>query len=160
MRKCYMSVMLVVVSSILIFGCAWIVKGGGPENIKLESVPSGANCSVIDNVTGEKVAKILTPAIIPLSISRGYFQPAKYNIECVKDNYLPYNAIVESYISGWYVAGNIFLGGAIGYLIVDPLTGSMWKLKPDVINIIYDVNSSLILNKATNHDNPIKSNDK
>lgn len=34
---------------------------------------------------------------------------------------------------GWYLVGNIFIGGLIGWLIVDPLTGAMWTLSPDMI---------------------------
>ena len=31
---------------------------------------------------------------------------------------------------GWYLVGNFFMGGLIGYLIIDPLTGAMWNLTP------------------------------
>jgi hypothetical protein len=30
-------------------------------------------------------------------------------------------------MDGWYI-GNILFGGVIGFLIVDPATGAMWKL--------------------------------
>ena len=31
--------------------------------------------------------------------------------------------------------GNFFLGGAIGLLAVDPLTGGMWTLDPERVNV-------------------------
>ncbi len=34
---------------------------------------------------------------------------------------------LEATLDGWYI-GNIIFGGLIGFLIVDPLTGAMWKL--------------------------------
>lgn len=39
---------------------------------------------------------------------------------------------LECTLNGWY-AGNIFLGGIIGFLIVDPATGAMYKLNTDAI---------------------------
>lgn len=35
-------------------------------------------------------------------------------------------------LSGWYF-GNLVFGGLIGMLIVDPLTGAMYNLKPEKI---------------------------
>jgi hypothetical protein len=32
-------------------------------------------------------------------------------------------------MDGWYL-GNIVFGGLVGLLVVDPLTGAMWKLDP------------------------------
>ncbi|KGQ53534.1 hypothetical protein IO44_11000, partial [Gallibacterium anatis str. Avicor] len=34
-------------------------------------------------------------------------------------------------IDGWYI-GNILFGGIVGLLIVDPITGAMYKLPPEV----------------------------
>ena len=34
-------------------------------------------------------------------------------------------------MDGWY-AGNILIGGLLGLLIIDPATGSMWKLDESV----------------------------
>jgi hypothetical protein len=43
---------------------------------------------------------------------------------------------INARIDGWYFA-NLFLGGWIGMLLVDPLTGAMWKIPPgsQVINV-------------------------
>lgn len=38
----------------------------------------------------------------------------------------------DSSLSGWYF-GNMILGGLIGMLIVDPLTGAMYNLTPEKI---------------------------
>jgi len=40
--------------------------------------------------------------------------------------------VVRADIDGWYFA-NILFGGLIGMLIVDPITGKMWKLPPQAI---------------------------
>jgi hypothetical protein len=39
---------------------------------------------------------------------------------------------LDSTLSGWYF-GNILIGGLIGLLIVDPLTGAMYDLEPENI---------------------------
>jgi hypothetical protein len=39
---------------------------------------------------------------------------------------------LDSSVSGWYF-GNLLLGGLIGMLIVDPLTGAMYNLTPEKI---------------------------
>lgn len=37
-------------------------------------------------------------------------------------------------LNGWYF-GNLLLGGVIGMLIVDPATGSMWKLDTPPLSV-------------------------
>ena len=39
---------------------------------------------------------------------------------------------IHSTINGWYF-GNLLLGGVIGMVVVDPLTGAMYTLSPDHI---------------------------
>jgi hypothetical protein len=47
--------------------------------------------------------------------------------------YNPYETHVVSTIDGWYF-GNILLGGLVGMLIVDPITGDMYTLSPMDVN--------------------------
>ncbi len=39
---------------------------------------------------------------------------------------------------GWYIAGNFLVGGFLGWLVVDPLTGAMWNLKPSTLTARLD----------------------
>ena len=39
---------------------------------------------------------------------------------------------VECKLNGWYF-GNIVIGGLLGFLIIDPATGAMYKLEHDGI---------------------------
>ncbi|MDB6061057.1 MAG: hypothetical protein JWM78_1160 [Verrucomicrobiaceae bacterium] len=50
-------------------------------------------------------------------------------IRMQKDGYEDASGTLSPNIAGWYY-GNLLLGGAIGMLIVDPITGAMYKL-PD-----------------------------
>jgi len=38
-------------------------------------------------------------------------------------------------VGGWYIAGNILVGGLIGWFIVDPITGAMWNLEPENVEM-------------------------
>jgi hypothetical protein len=40
---------------------------------------------------------------------------------------------VDCNVNGWYIDNNLF-GGLIGMLIVDPITGAMYKLSPDKLD--------------------------
>ena len=46
-----------------------------------------------------------------------------------------YTSKIPYDVSGWYAGGNLFFGGLIGYLIVDPMTGAMWTLKDLHVNL-------------------------
>jgi hypothetical protein len=65
-----------------------------------------------------------------LSVSNG-ITPAKYTVEFTRKGETQSIPISAS-INGWYV-GNLLFGGLIGFLIVDPATGAMWKLDDAVI---------------------------
>jgi hypothetical protein len=55
-------------------------------------------------------------------------------------------------MDGWYI-GNILFGGLIGILIVDPLTGAMWKLD----DVVYGNLSPNHESKATGRVEPESS---
>lgn len=42
---------------------------------------------------------------------------------------------MDTKVNGWYIGGNLLFGGVIGWLIVDPATGAMWKLDTNEINV-------------------------
>lgn len=114
---------------ISIAGCASIFsKNSFPVTIK--STTDGAHF-VIRDTSGGVIHAGETPATVTLTSSKGYFQSANYTVVFSKDGYKDQSIPLSSSISGWYW-GNILLGGAIGMLIVDPLTGSMWKLPDNV----------------------------
>jgi hypothetical protein len=144
-----------VVSLIVMIGtgCASIIKGGGSQAIQFKSNPSGAKCDLSDFNTNNKLSSITTPAIVPLEKSNGYFKYAKYRINCSLDGKISQEAIIEGYANGWYIGGNLLFGGLIGYLIVDPATGAMWSLEPELVSVDFDEPSKSILKKQDVSDN-------
>jgi len=124
------SISLITAASFALSGCASIIsKSNYP--VSITSSPSEAKFTVTDQ-KGVVVHKGETPSTITLKSGSGFFKGADYTIKYSKDGYEPSTAFITPKVDGWYVA-NIVFGGLIGLLIVDPLTGAMYKL-PDVNN--------------------------
>jgi len=120
----------VVLASIVLAGCASIVsKSEYP--VAITSNPIGADF-VVKRTNGMAVASGITPATIVLPASEGYFKPARYSIE-FKRKGIVQSVPLTAKIDGWYF-GNLLFGGVIvGMLIVDPITGAMWRLDDTAI---------------------------
>ena len=101
--------------------------------ISISTDPVGADIK-ITNRNGAVVFTGQTPVTAMLKSSRGYMSGENYTITLSKAGYTDNTVIVSSTIEGWYF-GNILLGGIIGMLIVDPLTGAMYKLNDDPIHV-------------------------
>ena len=115
------------------FSCASILsKSEYPVLVK--SKPEHVNFAIEKITTGEKIFEGETPTTVVLKAGDGYFKKSVYNVIFYKANGEKAKEIrLEPSVDGWYV-GNILFGGLIGILIVDPLTGTMWKL-PDEVSV-------------------------
>ncbi len=125
-------IIAVLVSPVLFLtGCASIV-GKNVFPLTINSNPDGANILIKDE-KDKKVFTGITPTTVTLGAGEAYFHAKTYNITFSKTGYAEQHVVVKATLSGWYF-GNIFLGGfgVIGCLIVDPLTGKMWKLPAEV----------------------------
>ena len=120
-------VVVVMLVFMLVFGqgCASIVSSS-EWPVTIQSNPTGQSVVVKDE-EGVSIHNGTTPMTVTLSSHEGYFCGADYTIDC-NGNSTPLN----SRLNGWY-AGNIIFGGLIGILIVDPLTGAMWRLPKTVV---------------------------
>ena len=116
---------------LLTTSCASIVsKTSYP--ISINSSPSEANITVTDK-KGIEVYVGNTPANLSLKSGAGFFSKARYQVEFSKPGYDKRVVPVEYKIDGWYF-GNLVFGGFIGFLIVDPASGAMYKLETKFIN--------------------------
>lgn len=125
---------LIAVSLIVSFfmpSCATIM-GKSSYPISMNSNPQGAEI-IIKNKKGEEVYRGTTPASAKLPASSKYMSGETYAITLKYPGYKDHTSYVYSTINGWYF-GNILLGGLIGMLIVDPLTGAMYKLDDGQVN--------------------------
>jgi hypothetical protein len=75
-----------------------------------------------------------TPATVTLKTGEGYFKGKEYTVLIRKEGYEEQSVVIRKELNGWYL-GNILFGGLIGLLVVDPLTGAMWTLTPQDINV-------------------------
>jgi hypothetical protein len=94
--------------------------------VTFNSNPTGAEVTITDN-TGFQIQKGTAPLTLKLKSGSGFFQAAYYTIEAKMDGYSTIKARLYANMNGWYF-GNIFIGGIVGLLCVDPATGAMWKL--------------------------------
>lgn len=129
-----MKILSVLVLILFVFtaGCASIVSGKS-QLIGINSNPDQAQISIKDEYN-QMVFKGTTPTTVTLLKGDGYFHGKDYTIEISKDGYSGQVVTIKSTPGGWYLLGNIVVGGLIGWFIVDPLTGAMWTLSPDKVN--------------------------
>ena len=134
MKKIVCLVAAVAFMANSLVGCASIVsKSQWP--VTVQSNPSGAKC-VVAKKNGVQLHTGETPMTLTLNSSEGYFSKAAYTINCNKDGFAPSASEISADVSGWYLLGNLGFGGLIGWLIVDPATGAMWKLdETHVVNM-------------------------
>jgi hypothetical protein len=112
--------------AIALAGCATIL-GKSQRPVTITSHPDGAEISIV-NRAGETIYKGATPTTVTLKAGSGYFKSAIYTVSFSRDGYLPRQAEIAHRPNGWYLGGNLVFGGVIGWLVVDPVTGAMWKL--------------------------------
>jgi len=122
LKKCVMTL------CVILTGCAGIAcKSRLPPAVNSHHDEATI---LIKDESGQRMFEGRTPTTISLSAGEAYFHPKKYFITFSKEGYGGRTTEVKADISGWY-SGNIVFGGLIGLLIVDPLTGKMWKLPQD-----------------------------
>ena len=108
-------------------GCASIVSDSRWP-VSINSTPDHAGFTV-RNQSGVTVAGGTTPHTVMLPSGAGYFDGETYTVKFTKGDYAGRDVTIDSSVNGWYW-GNLVFGGIIGFLIVDPATGAMWKLPP------------------------------
>ncbi len=116
---------MVAVLLIFLTGCASIV-GQSVFPVTINSNPSEAKITVTDE-HGIQMFNGTTPTTVVLTAGESYFHAKSYTIKFSKFGFGDQITVVKADIDGWYF-GNILFGGLIGLLIVDPITGKMWKL--------------------------------
>jgi len=108
--------------------CASVLRGS-KETFHLSSDPQGARVEVLDK-TNTVVAKVTTPDEVKLKKGAGFFSGQNYTVNVTKEGYKPSSFRIDNGLNiGAYVIGNLFLGGFVGMVIVDPATGAMWNLE-------------------------------
>lgn len=112
------NLILLLIVAVCFSSCATIINGSS-QSITFSSEPS--NATIYDN----NVVLGRTPLSAKLK------RKDKHYITIELDGYMPYEILLDRKFNAWYL-GNILLGGIIG-LVVDPITGAMYKLTPEQV---------------------------
>ena len=112
-------------------GCATIMDRG-PREIPIASQPAGAKVSIY-NRSNVLVHAQAAPFIAQLNPKHGFFQGQRYRLVFEMEGYEPAEVQLKPRMSAWYFS-NVFVGGVLGFLIVDPATGAMFRLLPDQVD--------------------------
>ncbi len=120
-----------LLSCILLFlsSCATIVSSNQIVT-RIDSSPSKLAYKVKDH-NGSVVSEGVTPSSATLNRSPSYFKSGKYTVEISKNGKVVATETVTASLNGWYF-GNILFGGLIGMLIVDPISGAMYRMPESV----------------------------
>lgn len=119
---------VVAVSFVVTTGCASIVSHTRyPVTVDAES--SGR--LIVEDHQGTTYYEGPPPADLTLPASDGYFQSALYRATLYPDDGSRISRPFGGQIDLWYL-GNVVFGGYIGFLIVDPATGAMWRIEPTI----------------------------
>lgn len=122
-----------VLSTIILNGCATLFsKSDYPVTIRSEPTQMTV---IIKRSDGQIVHQDTTPATVTLSASKGFFQGESYTIELERDGLVVGRTKLNSRIDGWFFANlvQITTTRVVLGLLIDPLTGSMWALKKEVL---------------------------
>jgi hypothetical protein len=116
----------------LLFGSCATIVSKTTYPVRIGSAPERARVTVIDR-KGKEIYTGLTPANITLRSGAGFFQKAIYTITFNKEGFKERSIEVSATINGWYF-GNIVFGGLLGFLVIDPATGAMYRLNEVAID--------------------------
>lgn len=117
----------------LLGGCATIASRS-EYPVKIFSRPEGAEITILDR-DGDTVFTGKTPATVTLKAGAGNFVSEDYIVTFRRPGHPPFSARIQVGLDGWYLFGNLFSAGPIGWFIVDPTTGAMWTLKDVDVNL-------------------------
>ena len=113
--------------ALLSSGCASILSKNSYE-VAVSSQTADVPIT-ITNEDGREVHRATTPFTVALPASSGFFDGETYTFTSPAGQ----STVVTAKLDPWYL-GNLLIGNLIGLLIVDPATGSMWKL-PDHVQV-------------------------
>lgn len=129
----------ILFSGLILSSCATIF-GHSKYPISFNSTPSGAKFT-IENRNNKEIYTGTTPDVVKLQTSAGYMKKEEYKITFTKEGFDTRSVIITSTLNGWYI-GNILLGGLIGMLIVDPVSGAMYKIAKEDRSVDVKLNSN------------------
>lgn len=109
-----------LLATILLFSSCATIVSGSRQNVEITSEPSAAKVYINEVEVGN------TP------FQKNLKRNQEYSLMLKLDGYATYETKLVKKFNAWYI-GNIGFGGLIG-IIIDPITGAIYKLKPEEID--------------------------
>ncbi|RYY46259.1 MAG: hypothetical protein EOO06_14835 [Chitinophagaceae bacterium] len=131
---------IVIFLSVVLSSCATIF-GKSSYPFRIATDPAGAQVT-ITNKKGKEIFKGASPTNVTLKSGAGYFSRAEYQVKLSAPGYDEQIIPINFKMNGWYF-GNLLIGGFLGMLVIDPISGAMWKLETS------DINTSLLKSTGT-----------
>jgi hypothetical protein len=124
-----LSLSVCLILAVFATSCATVFNRSS-KNVAIHSDPQGMSYEVV-NRKGVKVASGTAPATLRLPTHSSYMRGESYVFTFKQGNRVVGQKTLDSSISGWYW-GNFLIGGVIGMLVIDPLSGSMWTMPSEL----------------------------
>ena len=118
-----------LIGAIMTTGCATIMHGDR-QSVSIVSGKENTKIKVLDEA-GNVVSEGTNNLTVALKRGKEMFKGNNYKIVAETGDEKQ-EVLLNSGVNGAYVVGNLFFGGLIGWIIVDPASGAMWTIKtPD-----------------------------
>ena len=143
-------------SGLLLSSCASIVSHSRWP-VTIASSPVGATVRIV-NSHGQEVFSGVTPLATNLKSGAGFFSGEHYTVNFSMPGYDTQTAHLGTSVNGWYF-GNIFIGGLLGMLIIDPATGAMYRLDQQQMQATLTQSRAMVEPRSTLNDLQVVSID-
>ena len=125
---CYIALVLL---PLLASGCATIFSKSEYE-VNFNTSPKEAEV-VVKDMDGYIVGSCTTPCNLTLKAGEAYFERKVYRVIYRKEGYKEKRSTISASFDKWYY-GNLFFTKILGGVILDPMTGAMYKIETRNIN--------------------------
>jgi hypothetical protein len=132
MNKMNLKMTAIIMASVFLFSSCASIVSKSTYPLSINSSPSNAKVSITDK-KGKEIYLGNTPATVKLKAGTGFFSKAEYQVKFSSPGYDDKIVPITFMLDGWYF-GNLFLGGVLGMLIIDPATGAMWKIETEFLD--------------------------
>ena len=116
-----------IILSVFFSGCATIVS---KTHYRVPVNCNERNAVVKIYKDNRCIRTVIGPTQVELCARGGFFSPAKYYFEFLKEGYSSDRQTLRAELDPWYI-GNVIFGGLVGLCLIDPATGAMWKFDED-----------------------------
>ena len=86
------------------------------------------------SVFSKEVRSGVTPTVVTLRSSSSYMKREEYTVVFNRNDGSEVKIPITFHVDGWYIAGNFVIGGLIGWLLIDPITGAMYTIDQKMIH--------------------------